>query len=170
MTGGGHNRPMPERPADLIRDLKLNPHPEGGHFREIYRAEESVWRQEMNSSRRAATSIFYLLQAGEKSRWHWVRSDELWHFYEGEPIELFDLDPSGPHLRRLILGPAGPESSPCQLIPAGHWQAARPLGAYALLGCTVAPGFDYADYMLISELTGEWKLIHSQFPEYANLL
>ena len=135
---------MHPRAAELIATLELAPHPEGGYFREIFRSQETVQPQGTRPPRAALTTIYFLLPAGAYSRWHKVLSDEVWHFYEGAPLELLcDSE-------RWVLGPVSlsAEQAPVRVIPAGAWQAARSLGEYTLVGCTVGPGFDFADFSL----------------------
>ncbi len=122
----------------LINRLGLRPHPEGGHFRETFR--------DQNSGRAHSTAIYFLLKAGEASRWHRVDAAEVWHFYRGAPLEL----KIGRETK--ILGPdiaAG--QLPQLVVPPGEWQAARSLGDYTLVGCTVAPGFEFAKFELAAE-------------------
>jgi len=126
------------RAEQLIRDLELKPHPEGGHYREVHRSP-------------ALTSIYFLLTEGEISRWHRVRSEEIWHFYEGAPLELLQLTPTGADLQRIVLGPFENTQRPVHCVPADHWQAARSLGACTLVGCTVAPAFQFADFALLKD-------------------
>ena len=97
--------------------------------------------------RQSLTTIYFLLDSTQHSRWHRVRSDEAWHFYEGDPAELLLLDPAGQAVVAVRLGPVGAGASePVHVVPAGWWQAARPTGAYSLVGCTVAPGFEFEDF------------------------
>jgi predicted cupin superfamily sugar epimerase len=142
-----------ERVAALIRALQLAPHPEGGHYREIWRSPEAVARGDGRGERAAMTSIYFLLPAGARSRWHRVRSDEIWHHYEGAPLELLLVPADEFRLERRRLGPLGADraQAPVQCVPAGSWQAARSLGDYTLVGCTVAPGFEFADFELLSD-------------------
>lgn len=126
------------RSEQLIRDLGLQPHPEGGHYAEVYRSA-------------AVTSIYFLLTAGEVSRWHKVRSDEVWHFYEGAPLELLQVSPHGADLERITLGLPGDRQQPVHCVPANHWQTARTRGVYTLVGCTVAPAFQFADFTLLKD-------------------
>jgi hypothetical protein len=118
--------------------------------------------------RPALTSIYFLLAAGEVSRWHRLASDEVWHHYEGDPLELFLLD--GDRLERRRLGPAGPDSAPVTAIPAGRWQAARPAGTFALAGCSVGPGFDFADFRLMAHDPAAVDALRRRFPDLAALL
>jgi predicted cupin superfamily sugar epimerase len=135
---------MHPRAQELIETLQLTPHPEGGFFREVFRSAKTVTPSDGRPIRSALTTIYFLLPAGAYSRWHQVLSDEVWHFYEGAPLELLCDD------AHWILGPVvlSGEQAPVHTIPAGAWQAARSLGEYTLVGCTVGPGFDFADFSL----------------------
>ena len=124
----------------------MQPHPEGGHYVELFRSAQGVHVPARNVERAAITTIYFLLAAGEFSRWHRVESDEIWHYHEGDAIELLLVDDRG--LRRLRLGPVARETRPTIVVPAGTWQAARAIGAYTLVACTVGPGFDFADFAL----------------------
>jgi uncharacterized protein len=101
--------------------------------------------------RAAATAIYFLLPAGEVSRWHRVRSDEIWQHCEGAPLELLQMPPTEWRVHRTRLGPLAPEQTPIHCVPAGWWQAAHSLGSYTLVSCTVAPGFEFADFELLTE-------------------
>ena len=161
---------MDQRAAELIRALELRPHPEGGHYGEVFRSTLDVRIPSRDVSRRALTSIYFLLAAGERSRWHRVMADEAWHFYEGDPLELLWLNPSGTDLSRRVLGPVAPGQAPVHVVPAGCWQAARPTGAYALVGCSVGPGFDFEDFALLADHAAEADLLRRRFPDLAGLL
>lgn len=134
-------------PARLRELLKLEPHPEGGWYREVYRSPSTVVTPgEDGSARSAATLIYYLLEAGQFSTFHRIRGEEFWHLLAGGPLELHWLD-SGPHVEILGLDfEAG--QRPQAVIRSGVWQAARlsPGAEYALVGCSVAPGFDFRDF------------------------
>ncbi len=126
--------------AEIIRLLELRPHPEGGHFRETFRD-----RQAVNGTRAASTAIYYLLARGERSHWHRVDSAEVWHFYIGAPLELQIADGAGS--TRLTLGAGLVHGErPQTIVPANAWQAAQSLGDWSLVGCTVAPGFEFAGF------------------------
>jgi uncharacterized protein len=141
-----HVSPAVDSPArDLVAKLALQPHPEGGWYREIYRSPTRV--QTARGSRSAITTIYYLLERHQLSRWHVVQADELWHFYGGAPLELLEYDPATRTLARHELS----ETS-VAVIPTGVWQAARSLGEYSLVGCTVGPGFEFADFQFTSDL------------------
>ena len=133
------------RVAALIAGLQLQPHPEGGFYREIYRSSRPVDPADGRAPRRALTTIYFLLPRGTHSPWHRVASDEVWHLYEGH-LELFTAPPAVDRVERTRLGAALTFDGPVQTVPAGWWQAARPIGPFALAGCTVAPGFEFEDF------------------------
>jgi predicted cupin superfamily sugar epimerase len=140
--------------AKLIHRHGLKPHPEGGWYRELHRSAERVSRGD-GAERSALTLILFLLQAGERSRWHRVSgAEETWQFSAGDPLELWLLPPSGgaPQCRVLATAERDPESDPVAVVPAGWWQAARPRGAWSLVSCCVAPGFEFADFSLLLDL------------------
>lgn len=97
------------------------------------------------------TAIYFLLPAGEISRWHRVRSDEIWQHCEGAPLELLQVPADEWRLHRTRLGPLAPEQAPIRCVPAGWWQAARSDGGYSLVSCVVGPGFEFADFELLGE-------------------
>jgi uncharacterized protein len=130
---------MHPRAAQLIETLSLVPHPEGGWYRQVFKSEERVTRLRDGAGRAALTTIYFLLVEGTYSAWHRVDSDEAWHFYEGAPLELLTRGEAP-----AILD----DTNRVHVVPAGRWQAARPLGAYALVGCTVGPGFEFEDFEL----------------------
>lgn len=133
----------------VIEALGLGPHPEGGYFAETFRSPLTVGSSAHPGERRASTAIYFLLAAGEFSAFHRVRSDEVWHHYAGDVLELHSIDASGAHQRRLLGVDLVWGERPQLVIPAGVWQAARPLpgsAGYVLVGCTVAPGFEFADF------------------------
>ncbi len=130
-----------------IRELDLLPHPEGGFFRETFRAESLPFELPGRGARSASTAIYFLLRHPDFSAFHRVRSDEVWHHYAGAPLSLHTLDPERGH-ETFRLGPHVEQGERPQLVVrAGVYQAARLAGpGYALCGCTVAPGFDFADF------------------------
>jgi uncharacterized protein len=128
--------------ADIIARLELKPHPEGGHFRETFRDA----RLDANG-RAVSTAIYFLLARGERSHWHRIDAVEVWHFYAGSPLTLQVAGSDG--TRIIFLGPdiaAG--EVPQAVVPAQAWQAAESTGDWTLAGCTVAPGFDFAEFEL----------------------
>ncbi len=143
---------MHPRARELITLLQLEPHPEGGYFVETFRSRLSVRPVDSRDPRAALTVIYFLLVHGGVSRWHRVVSDEAWHWYEGDPVELFIASPDTGVIQSSLLGPVSGKALPQQVVPAGHWQAARSRGAYSLVGCSVGPGFDFADFTMLSSL------------------
>jgi len=141
---------MHKRAKDLINELSLQPHPEGGYFREIFRSPHQVHRLDERSARSALTTIYFLLIKGQHGRWHRVASDEAWHFYEGDPLDVYWIDGQDV-VHQEVLGTGSSDAHPVCVVPAGCWQAARPRGEYSLMGCTVAPGFEFRDFEMLSE-------------------
>jgi hypothetical protein len=128
--------------AEIIARLELKPHPEGGHYRETFRDS----RRDV-SGRSASTAIYFLLARGERSHWHRIDAAEVWHYYAGSALNLQIADDVGQHSIRL-----GPDLTagevPQATVPAQAWQAAESSGDWTLVGCTVAPGFDFAKFEL----------------------
>jgi uncharacterized protein len=153
---------------DLIEKLALAPHPEGGWYREIHRSTARVETQ--RGSRSALTTIHYLLEQQQSSRWHVVEADEVWHFYAGAPLELLDYDPGTRHLTRHVLGDVCAGNVPVAVIDTGNWQAARSLGDYSLVGCTVGPGFEFEDFRFVATLPGHAAHFASDLAPFAQLL
>ena len=132
-------------PDAIIAVLDLAPHPEGGWYRETFRDAPS------DGDRGALTQIYYLLRKGERSRWHRIDAIEVWHFYTGEPLALHIAEGDGP-VRTVVLGTAFADGQTAHaVVPTGAWQAAEPLGAFALVGCTMAPAFQFAGFELAPE-------------------
>ena len=128
--------------ADIIAQLELKPHPEGGHYRETFRDDRGD-----ADGRSVSTAIYFLLARGECSHWHRIDAVEIWHHYAGSALLLQIADDQGP--RSVKLGPdlaAG--ERPQAIVPAHAWQAAQSTGDWTLVGCTVAPGFDFATFEL----------------------
>lgn len=134
------------RIAELRRALALQPHPEGGAYREVFRSAAHVATADGRGARSALTTIDLLLAAGEHSAWHRVDSDEVWHLLEGGPLRLWLLPPALDRLDEVVLDAVGAGRAPRQVVPAGWWQAAEPAGDYAYVGATVGPGFEFADF------------------------
>lgn len=139
-----------------IDRLRLEPHPEGGYFRETYRCAEGLHASHLPDrfagNRSFSTAIVYLLEQGQFSAFHRIRSDEVWHFYDGDPLEIFVLQRGG-GLHRIRLG-RGVDETVQAVVPAGEWFAARCCAEsrYSLCGCTVAPGFDFADFEMADRM------------------
>jgi predicted cupin superfamily sugar epimerase len=128
--------------AEIIARLALQPHPEGGHFRETFRDQGAA-----SDGRSHSTAIYFLLARGERSHWHRIDAVEVWHYYAGDPLTLRIADGAGLHTLKL-----GPDLAAGQLpqaiVPAHAWQAAESTGDWTLVGCTVAPGFEFATFEL----------------------
>jgi uncharacterized protein len=161
---------MSDRSAVLIASLGLSPHPEGGYYRELHRSSATVHPDDGRGPRSALTTIYFLLPNGSVSRWHRVQSDEVWHFYEGAPLDLWSASPEGNRVDHNRLGPLDGAQRPVWTVPAGHWQAARSTGSYTLVGCTVGPGFDFRDFTLASEQPTVDSVIRARYPALAELL
>ncbi len=157
-----------ESAAKLIERLALQPHPEGGWYREVHRAAERV--ETSRGARAALTAIYYLLEQEQTSRWHVVGSDEVWHFYAGAALELLAYAPRSRNLQRQVLGAPSAAQEPIGIIAAGVWQAARSLGAYSLVGCTVGPGFEFMDFRFVSTLPDHTSHFTGALSPYASLL
>jgi len=126
---------------DIIQMLALEPHPEGGWYRETWRAAAEP------GARASGTAIYYLLAEGQRSHWHRVDADEVWLFHAGDPLELcLAPDAAGPADQRTLGTDLAAGAHPQIVVPAGHWQAARPLGAWTLVSCTVSPGFCFEGF------------------------
>jgi hypothetical protein len=143
---------MQEAVRKIVERFQLDPHPEGGYFREVYRSGILLDRPNADTGRSArrsvSTQIYFLLAEHDFSAFHRVRgSDELWHLYAGGPLELHTIDTSQQYAKHVLTGDLA-SGEPVAVVPAGCWQAARPAPAtaWAFCGCTVAPGFDFADF------------------------
>ena len=151
---------MDARARELTQILQLERHPEGGWYREVFRSLREVRAPvqgnaaptgiEDSAARSALTTIYFLLIQGEPTAWHSVASDEVWHFLEGAPAELLVVGTADSRRQTHRLGALDVDgTAPVAIVPAGHWQMARALGAFTLVGCTVGPGFDFADFKLL---------------------
>ena len=161
---------MADRARALIARLELVPHPEGGFYRETYRAAEMVYSPRVGASRHCLTDIYFLLLSGQISRFHRVHHDELWHFHEGAPLELCEFNDCSQEMRVTRLDPAG--DPPCfrHCVVGGLWQAAVPCGDFSLVSCTVAPGFDFADFSFLADSPEAVARLRALHPGQAHLL
>ena len=158
--------------AYWIEKLQLIKHPEGGAFREVYRSQLTISKKNLpngfGGSRDFATSIYFLLEDRDFSAFHRIRSDELWHFYSGDPLALFEIEAISGRLTKHVLGRDPEKGEVFQTaIRAGNWFGATLLnqGGYALMGCTVSPGFDFEDFEL-----GDKDLLTQNFPQHEKLI
>ena len=148
--------------SDLVTELSLQPHPEGGFYREVFRSCDRVTTTR-GTQRSAMTSIYYLLPGTTFSTWHRLTADETWHFYQGSSLTLVIIKPEGTLLQRSI-GPDGPWQI---IVPAASHFAAYVDDAqgYALVGCTVAPGFEFADFHLAGR-----AVLTAAYPQHAEVI
>ena len=131
--------------SDIVERLGMQPHPEGGMYAETWRAPAAA------GERPVGTAIYFLLRVGERSHWHRVDASEIWHYYSGDPLEL-ETSQDGRSSERRVLGPdLGAGEQPQLIVSPGEWQAARSLGEWTLVGCTVSPGFEFAGFELAAE-------------------
>ena len=154
-----------------IKELGLTAHIEGGAFKEIYRSALVLPQSKLTSAhggnRNVLTVIHYLLQYGDFSALHRIASDEIWHFYDGAPLSIYELTPAGEMIRHQLGKNINDGESLVVVIPAGSWFGCRVEieGGFTLCGCSVAPGFDFADF----ELADRGSLV-SQFPDHKALI
>ena len=162
---------MHPRAAELIRSLAMTAHPEGGYFRELFRAAREVDPLDGRPPRPALTGIWFLMLRGQKSAWHVVDSDEIWIHFEGAPIRLWTFDAARGRVESTLLGPFGGEANiaPQRAVPAGIWQAAEPEGDYSLSGACVGPGFDFADFRLLGADPAAAAALRAAAPELLRL-
>ncbi len=165
---------MPNHTAsDYIKLLKLHPHVEGGYFAEVYKSADNVKpidaaRYE-NEERCAGTSIFFLLEKDDFSAWHALRSDEIWHFYDGSPVQIHVIDPKTHKLTTYLLGNPTQDANAIFIvaIKAGCWFSAevKDKTSFCLVGCTVNPGFDYKDFQLANRAA-----LSGEYPAYKDII
>lgn len=152
----------------LVERLGLEPHPEGGWYREIHRSTQMF--ETPRGTRSALTSIYFLLEQRQYSRWHVVGSDEVWHHGDGAALELLVYRPDSRELTHRVLGPVGTAQEPIAVARAGEWQAARSLGAWSLVGCDVAPGFDFEDFQFVASIAGHQEHFTGRMASFADFL
>lgn len=150
---------------EVIERYALRPHPEGGHFRRVYRSAQSVHSPVAAGERPALTHIYYLLGRGEISRFHRVRHDEIWNFYEGAPLRLVIYD--GAAAAEQLLGPGAAYAG---FVAGGLFQAAESTGDYSLVGCSVGPGFEFADFAFLKDSPEAARRLETSARRYARFL
>lgn len=169
---------MPSTPTprtrQLIEQLQLQPHPEGGWYREVFRSARQVVPQDGRPARSALTSIYFLLETVQHSRWHRVLSDEVWVHLEGTPLDLWTWDAADSRLHSTVLGPVSAATLPQHVVAAGLWQAARPraddAAGYTLVACMVGPGFDFSDFSMMAPGGSEARRLAADHPQLAYLI
>ncbi|MDO6738645.1 cupin domain-containing protein [Wenyingzhuangia sp. 2_MG-2023] len=155
----------------IIKQLNLQPHPEGGYFKETYRSQGSISKEnltiEFSGDRNYSTAIYFMLTSDTFSAFHKINQDEFWHFYKGSPIKLHMISPEGMYTNVWIGNNFEKGEVPQFVVPAQYWFAAEVIAnnSYALVGCTVAPGFDFDDFVLAERIK-----ILSLFPEHENII
>ncbi len=160
---------MSHRVHDLVRALALEPHPEGGWFREVFRSERTVDPRDERPERSALTAVYFLLADGQHSRWHRVESDEVWSWIEGGSMRLFVFDPETGSVTTWLAGRLADGCEPVRIVRAGLWQAAEPVGEYALVSCCVGPGFEFADFRLLESDPETRARIEARAPHLSRL-
>ena len=152
-----------------IEKLDLLKHPEGGWYKETYRSKDIIDKEALpeifSGNRNISTAIYYLLEKGDYSAFHRIKSDEIWHFHDGGPLEIIELNPDGKLITHCLGLNPDIGCIPQVIIPANSWFAARPLSTFAFVGCTVSPGFDFEDFEM-----GEKQLLTKLFPDYGNII
>ncbi len=161
---------MNPRVEELIASLKLSPHPEGGYYREVFRSPRRVVHPDTGVGRAALTGIYFLLAGDQVSRWHRCLSDEIWHYHEGDPLELRTTGPGFGRIELRILGPPKKGGEPVLAVEAGLWQTARSTGDYTLAGCAVGPGFDFSDLEFLSDFPDRAAELEKLHPEAARFI
>lgn len=153
---------MMSRCEELIAKYHLTPHPEGGWYKETYRCPTTLQSPVNGEVRNSVTQIYFLLTEGDISRFHKVEHDEIWHFYEGSPLRLLDLHDN--LCSEILLGRINGNYH--HVIPGGHYQAAQSTGEYTLVGCTVAPGFDFHDFQFLKDDKPKMKIFEPHSENY----
>ncbi|MFB2918514.1 cupin domain-containing protein [Aerosakkonema sp. BLCC-F2] len=150
-----------------MKPLNLIEHPEGGRYHEIFRSNTSVSTAD-STLRSALTHIYFSLNPEEKSHFHRVNGDEVWNFYQGAGLYLYLWDGTQSPPQRITLSPE--ENQFCYVVPSGMWQAAMPIQDSILVGCSVAPGFEFANFELLDSTSKEAQLLCSIAPDLHHLI
>jgi len=161
---------MNPRVSELINLLDLEPHVGGGYIREIFRSTNLVHLLGNQVERKALTTIYYLLGAGEFDSWHRLDSDEVWQYHEGATLELLWIEQEEEKYTRCLIGEIDDLIKPIAIVPGGCWQMARTTGEYTLVGCSMGPGFEYEGYQQLRDNPEEANMIQHRFPELAEFL
>lgn len=151
----------------LISDLNLKPHPEGGHYKELFRSSSKVEPEDGRGARSAITTIYFLLAEHETSALHLVSSDEVWHYVDGAPLELITCDPAFAEEKRHMIGPIRNGMNTEYVVRANDWQAARSTGKWTLVSCVVGPGFDFNDFKMLRDRPDEMASCKKRLPGLA---
>ena len=154
----------------LVNQLQLIPHPEGGYYKEVYRSEQVLPHGTLpgfDGERNIATSIYFLIEKNNFSALHKIKSDETWHFYAGDALEVIELDENGNLIKTLIGNQLNKGEVFQYTVKANRWFGSRVIsgGKFSLVGCTVAPGFDFKDFEMATR-----KNLISEFPQHTNVI
>jgi predicted cupin superfamily sugar epimerase len=162
---------MHPRAEALIRSLGLRPLvPEGGYFADVFHSPRRVTALDRPGERDALSAIYFLLTAADHSRWHRLRSDEVWCHLEGDPLLLHSFRAETHEHSAVRLGPLRADARPVHTIPAGLWQAAEPLGDYALVSTVCAPGFEMTDCTFLADDPENHRLLRAHLPALVHLI
>ena len=159
------------RIQEIINTLELKKHPEGGYYKETYRSKGFINSGSLDKNyvgnRNYSTCIYFLLTSDEFSAFHKIKQDEIWHFHEGSPIQLHTISEKGVHLEFKIGNNITNGEQPQLIVPGNHWFAAsiNSKNSYALVSCTVSPGFDFSDFLLPTR-----KELIAKFPQHKELI
>ncbi|MCK5028065.1 MAG: cupin domain-containing protein [Bacteroidales bacterium] len=153
-------------PDFLIQKYQLQPHPEGGYYREVYRSDQELLSPVVNEKRNTVSHIYFLLKQGQFSRFHRVLHDEIWNFYGGSPLKIIEFD--GINIEEKIIGKEN--ESYFSVIQGGVFQAAESTGEFSFVGCSVAPGFDFKDFSFLTDEPEMLASINKKYPEYKSLV
>lgn len=160
---------MKSRIEELTKTLNLKPHPEGGYYTEVYRSDGFIEmdEDEFPDGRHYCTSIYYLLESGDQSQFHRIKSDEVWHHYEGSSITIHLISETGSYRKLKVGKNLNKGEKPQQTVPAGYWfgVTVNEPDSYVLCGCTVSPGFDFDDFEM-----AEQKVLLEQFPDHEEII
>ncbi|GAA4277826.1 cupin domain-containing protein [Aquimarina mytili] len=156
---------------NIVETLGMNPHPEGGFYKETYRSSGVIAKngleKSFNGDRNYCTAIYFLLTSDNFSAFHRIKQDEIWHYYKGSSLYVHVIDPNGEYKRHVVGVNIEQGESPQLVVPAGCWFASsvKDVDAFSLVGCTVSPGFDFDDFELAKR-----KSLIEQFPEHENII
>jgi len=152
---------------NIIKKYNLIPHPEGGYYREIFRSPTTITSPAVNKERTSATHIYFFLMEKQISKFHKVVHDEIWNFYQGDALKIITFD--GETAKETIIGYRQKDGY-AEIIPGGCYQAAESTGEYSLVGCTVAPGFEFEDMSFLSQDDSIKRKLLESYPEYEKFI
>ncbi|AZQ62220.1 cupin domain-containing protein [Flammeovirga pectinis] len=155
--------------SEIIQQLQLEPHPEGGFYAETYRSHKTVLLPEDKLERNVSTAIYYMLGKGDFSTFHRLKFTEIWHYYDGSPVKLVEITPEGELIETIVGKDFSKGQVPQYIIKGGNWFAGAALiddeEGYTLIGCTVAPGFEFQDFEI-----ADTNVLKKEYPKYSELI